>query len=100
MTARCFWVLLGAMLLALGAAPGRGQDAPPPPAAPGGVEVRARGPVHEAFAGPTSEPVATPAVAKKPPAPIDELPPAEKPNGNVIWISGYWGYDDDRKDFL
>src|SRR5215469_12817897 len=33
-------------------------------------------------------------------APVDEMPPAEKPEGNVVWIGGYWGYDDDRKDFL
>src|SRR5450432_600932 len=100
MTARSGWVPLGALLLCLGAIPGRGQDAAPPPPTPEGIEVQARGPVHEAFAGPTSEAVATPAVPKQPPAAIEELPPAEKPDGNVIWISGYWAYDDDRKDFL
>jgi WXXGXW repeat (2 copies) len=101
MLARCGWVPLGALFLCLGALPGRGQEAaPPPPPTPEGVEVQARGPVHEAFAGPTSEAVATPAVPKQPPAAIEELPPAEKPDGNMIWISGYWAYDDDRKDFL
>ena len=100
MIARCGWVPLGALWLCLGAMPGRGQDAVPPPPTPEGIEVQARGPVHEAFAGPTSEPAPTPAVPKQPPAAIDEIPPAEKPAGDMIWISGYWGYDDERKDFL
>lgn len=72
-------------------------DAPPPPK---GIEVLARGPVHEAFAAPTSEAIATKPVPKQPPKPLDEMPPAEKPDGNVTWIGGYWGWDDDRKDFL
>src|SRR5262249_14934551 len=38
---------------------------------------------------------------KKPPAPIDELPPDQKPEGvNVIWIPGYWAWDDEAADFL
>lgn len=72
-------------------------DGPPPPK---GVEVMARGPVHEAFAAPSSEAIPTKPVAKQPPKPLDEMPPAEKPEGNVIWIGGYWAWDDDRKDFL
>jgi hypothetical protein len=85
----------------------RGQEAAPPkaqtdepPPVPKGIEVMARGPVHEAFASLTDEPAPTKPVAKKPPKPIEEMPPAEKPEGNVIWINGYWAYDDDRKDFL
>jgi hypothetical protein len=68
--------------------------------APKGVEVLARGPVHEAFATPTSEPQPTAPVAKKPPAPIEELPPEQKPEGDVQWIGGYWAWDDDRADYL
>jgi hypothetical protein len=60
----------------------------------------ARGPVHEAYASLTTEAAPTQSVDKKPPAPIEEMPPAEKPAGEVVWISGYWSYDDDRKDFL
>src|ERR1700682_2131149 len=57
---------------------------------PRGVEVQARGPVHEAFATPTGEPKPTGAVNKKPPAAIDEMAPEEKPEGDMIWIAGYW----------
>ena len=87
------------------------QDAPPVPVTtmsppieplpvPKGVEVQARGPVHEAFATLTTEPEPTKPVAKKPPKPIDELPPDEKPVGDMVWISGYWAYDDERNDYL
>jgi hypothetical protein len=40
-------------------------------------------------------------VPKQPPAPIEELPPDQKPAGdNVQWIPGYWAWDDDRNDFI
>jgi hypothetical protein len=73
-------------------------DAPPPE--PKGVEVMARGPIHEAFASPTAEPAPTKSVPKQPPKPVNEMPPEEKPAGNVVWIGGYWAWDDDRNDFL
>jgi hypothetical protein len=82
---------------------GQGQEQAPagdPPPVPKGIEVLARGPVHEAFASPTAEPIPTNPVAKKPPKPLDELPPEEKPEGQVIWIGGYWAWDDERKDYL
>jgi hypothetical protein len=81
----------------------RGQDAAPadaPPPVPKGVEVLARGPVHEAFASLTAEPQPTKVVPKKPPKPLDEMPPEEKPEGDVLWMGGYWAWDDDRSDFL
>jgi WXXGXW repeat (2 copies) len=81
----------------------RGQDAAPPdaPAAvPNGVEVQARGPVHEAFATLTAEAQPTRVVAKRPPKNLEEMPPEDKPEGDVLWISGYWAWDDDRSDFL
>jgi hypothetical protein len=68
--------------------------------APNGIEVLSRGPIHEAFATPTTEPLPTTPVDKPPPKPIDELPPGERPEGNVTWIPGYWAWDDDRKDYL
>jgi hypothetical protein len=66
------------------------------------VSVQARGPVHEAFAQPfVANPQPGPVVAKKPPDPIPEEPPDQKPQAqNVVWIPGYWAWDDDRKDFL
>ena len=67
-----------------------------------GVEVLTRGPVHEAFAETvTFDPKPGSVVPKAPPADIEELPPEQKPDGaNVAWISGYWGWDDERSDFL
>jgi hypothetical protein len=80
----------------------RAQEKPneEPPPVPKGIEVLARGPVHEAFASLAGEPVPTQPVDKKPPKPLEEMPPAEKPDGDVVWIGGYWAWDDDRKDFL
>ncbi|HYV36309.1 MAG TPA: hypothetical protein VE988_11430, partial [Gemmataceae bacterium] len=52
--------------------------APVPVDEPGvqqGIEVQTRGPVHEAFATPTAESKASPALAKRPPANLDEMPP-------------------------
>src|SRR5437879_5413809 len=77
-----------------------GQEPADMPPVPKGVEVMARGPIHEAFATPAVEPKPTQPVAKKPPAPLDEMPPADKPEGEVVWISGYWAWDDDRSDYL
>lgn len=80
------------------------QEAIPPgqPAAPAGVEVLARGPVHEAFAESVAgTPGASPVVPKQPPQPIDELPPDQKPEGeNICWIPGYWSWDEERKDHI
>ena len=67
-----------------------------------GTQVLTRGPVHEAFAGIVSYD-ATPGseVTKAPPELIEEVPPDERPEGdNVAWIPGYWGWDDERSDFL
>jgi hypothetical protein len=66
-----------------------------------GVEVLARGPVHEAYAGPVSAtPRATPIIAREPPPLLEEIPADQKPEGEVQWIPGYWAWDDDRNDFL
>lgn len=105
MRERRLWIGLAvgmAQLVALLAVVRAQEEAPrdEPPPVPKGIEVLARGPVHEAFASPAGEPVSTKPVDKKPPKPLDELPPAEKPEGNVVWIGGYWAWDDERKDFL
>jgi len=66
-----------------------------------GVEQLTRGPLHEAFAAPVvynPQPgIVTP---KQPPAPVEELPPDQKPEGDVVWISGYWSWDDERQDYI
>jgi len=67
-----------------------------------GAQVLTRGPVHEAFAGMvTFNPEPGVVVTKAPPDVIEEVPPAERPEGdNVTWIPGYWAWDDERSDFL
>ena len=66
------------------------------------VEVTLKGPLHEAFARTvTLDPVPGPRVDRQPPDPIDEIPPDVQPEGeNVIWIPGYWNWDDSANDFL
>jgi hypothetical protein len=64
--------------------------------------VLSRGPVHEAYAQPfAADATPTPPAPKAPPPPIAEMPPDNKPDGpNVQWVSGYWSYDDERRDFI
>jgi hypothetical protein len=68
----------------------------------GEAQVLTRGPIHEAFSGLVSfNPEPGILVAKLPPENIVEIPPTEMPEGdNVTWIPGYWGWDDEREDFL
>ncbi len=78
---------------------GAGEQAPAGNQA--GPEVLTRGPVHEAFAEVISYD-AKPGqiVAKEPPKAIEEVPPAEKPEGDYTWIPGYWAWDQDRENFI
>jgi hypothetical protein len=72
-------------------------------AAPEGVDVQTRGPVHEAYAEPTSAgtPPASIVVPKQPPPPVPEMPSEMRPEGdNTQWIPGYWSWDPDRNDFI
>ena len=99
---------LGSILVLLFALPAiQAQDTPP--AAPGAngnsdedVEALARGPVHEAFASQVNnDPQPGMIINEAPPEVVDEVPPDYKPDGdNVIWIPGYWGFDDEREDFV
>jgi hypothetical protein len=88
-------LLLGFVFLA--AAPAQAQQA-----GADDMEVLTRGPVHEAYADPGVTPSeASSIIPKQPPDPINELPPDQKPEGdNVIWIPGYWTWDEDRNDFV
>ena len=67
-----------------------------------GVQILTRGPIHEAFAETVVfNPTPGIVVAKTPPAAIQEVPPDQRPEGaNVAWIPGYWGWDDERNDFI
>jgi hypothetical protein len=67
----------------------------------GGPEVLTRGPIHEAFAEVIAyNPQPGPVVAKEPPKAIEEVPPAEKPEGDYTWIPGYWAWDHDRNEYI
>src|SRR5262245_21755660 len=71
------------------------------PALQNGVEVQTRGPIHEAFLEPTvRRQGASPVVTQQPPEPIPETPPDVKPEGDPVWVPGYWGWDDERNEFL
>jgi hypothetical protein len=85
-------------------APDAQPDAAPAPGLNGDdqFETLNRGPVHEAFAEQyNADPVEGLTVPKPPPEIIDELPPDQMPEGNnVEWIPGYWGWDDEREDYI
>ncbi len=69
----------------------------------GDPQALARGPIHEAFAGPiVYNPTPGVVVPKPPPSTqIEEQPPAERPPGvDVEWIPGYWAWDDERNDYI
>ncbi len=66
-----------------------------------GADVLTHGPIHEAFAETVAlDPEPGIIVPKAPPDDIDEIPPDQKPGGDVDWIPGYWAWDDDRNDFI
>ena len=84
-----------------------GQPAQPSaqPAQPGGdqsgPEVLTRGPIHEAFAEVVNyNPQPGPIVPQQPPQAIEEVPPAEKPAGDYIWVPGYWSWDQERNNYI
>jgi hypothetical protein len=65
------------------------------------VQVLASGPIHEAFAEAAAlDPEPGIIVPKAPPALIEEIPPEQKPEGDVQWIPGYWAWDDERNEYI
>src|SRR5262245_34218459 len=101
MSARAFALACSPLLIGiitLAAVPANGQ----PPDKTDDAEVLTRGALHEAFADPGVTPTeAPPIVSKQPPDPINEVPPDQKPDGNnVVWIPGYFGWDEEREDFV
>ena len=102
---RAVWSLAVVGLLSTGLvlpAMARQERLPPPEEPSGNIEPLVRGPIHEAFGQPqTFKPETGLIVPKKPPVPINESPPDQKPAGeNVVWISGYWSWDPGSQDYL
>jgi len=105
-------VLLTLLAAGAGNAPARAQLLPPgaadaastaqSPDSQPGMEVLTRGPVHEAFAEvATAMPEPSEIIPREPPQPIEEQPPETRPDGeNVVWLPGYWHWDEERSDFL
>ena len=79
-----------------------GQSLPPAMPAQEQPEVLSRGPVHEAFAEPVALQMQAGVIAPNPPpANIEEVPPAERPQGDqFVWIPGYWAWDADRNGYI
>ena len=65
------------------------------------IQVLASGPIHGAFAeAVVFDPEPGIVAPKAPPALIEEIPPEQKPEGDVQWIPGYWAWDDERKEYI
>lgn len=80
------------------------EEEPPAPAAAQSteIEVLTRGPLHEALAAQTSQDPTPGVIApRQPPEAVEELPPDVKPEGdNIVWVPGYWHWDEERADFI
>jgi len=75
------------------------EQAPPVPEED--IQVLDAGPIHEAFAEAVAlDPEPGMTAPKEPPALIEEIPPKQKPEGNVQWIPGYWAWDDERNEYI
>jgi hypothetical protein len=98
----CFCIVVGLTIFGPGLGPqsivAAEKTAPMPEQ---DVQVLASGPIHEAFAQAVAldpEPGIT--APKAPPPLIEEIPPDQKPEGDVQWIPGYWAWDDERNEYI
>lgn len=66
------------------------------------IESRTRGLIHEGFDQPIADdPTPGLIVPEAPPALLGEQPPAARPSGaHVLWLPGYWSWDDGRQEFV
>jgi len=65
------------------------------------VQALASGPIHEAFAEAVAlDPEPGIVAPKAPTALIEEIPPEQKPEGDVQWIPGYWAWDDEMNEYI
>jgi len=98
---RILALLAGIVALTVAAAQDPGYQ-PRQPQTGSEPEILTRGPVHEAFAvSIVIEPKPGPIAPRRPPEPLDEVAPPQKPEGeDVQWIPGYWFWDDERNDFI
>ena len=96
------WAVAFVALLLAACQPEAASSAPPPTPAQEQPEVLTRGPVHEAFAEPVNLQVQAGLVAPdEPPPNIEEIPPADRPEGEgFVWVPGYWAWDTDRKGYI
>jgi hypothetical protein len=98
----CFCIVLGLTTFGPGLGPrptvAAGKPAPVPEE---DVHVLASGPIHEAFAEAVAlDPEPGIVAPKAPPPLIEEIPPNQKPEGDVQWIPGYWAWDDERNEYI
>ncbi len=98
-----FCMLVALTAFGLGLAPGpiaeAGEIIVPVPEED--VQVLASGPIHEAFAeAVVLNPEPGIIAAKALPPLIEEIPPEQKPEGDVQWIPGYWAWDDERNEYI
>src|ERR1044071_8395008 len=98
----CHFALSAVVLFFACTVRGQPENAPPSIPVEEQPEVLIRGPVHEAFAEPVSFQYEAGVVAPiSPPANIEEIPPAYRPAGDeVIWVPGYWSWDEERKNYI
>ena len=100
------WIIIFLATISLGSlrlyAQVSDTDVPPATPAQEQPEVLSRGPVHEAFAEPVTMQTQDGLIASQQPPPnIEEVPPAERPQGSqFVWIPGYWSWDADRNSYI